>query len=774
MLADSSGADSVPSAGDLFTGQTDSFAVLDGVGDSPSAPDAADATSTTTPATDGATTDDSSDGETTAADGSAGTDSDSDSDSVADAISAADALQDTAADASADAAPDTIADAIADTLADMASEATADAAPGDADASDSATPPAADADVADDAGLPVPPTAVNWTGGFANQAPELDFLLALPTGSPKPIGPGEWAPLSFGLLDDLNGDGAADLVVANQAGALAVAHGPLTAATKLQVVAVAGKTAIYSLAVLHRHGQSPLLLTGSAPMGAWQAQGQKWAQVGAATALNLPGMGRRYGISTVDLDSDGLLDVLISDFSCEKFGGHQFLLDRGDGVFAASPEFDFEGVGAQFAAAAGDWDGDGDLDVVWMHDGCGNPKTTQGFFRQLPRGPDGWPAYQRQQPHSLFAFPAAPTPYASPMGGATIDVFNSGKAGLALANTGLAMPLEAAKALLLGVDEADIFNVQNNLLLGQPDGSLIDVAGAMGLKVLPGPKDGFDMQAWAILPLDVDGDGWQDLLIAHAAQALNNTFSVPGPTRPVLLRNQGQGKLVEISQAVGLPAPITAPVLTTGDIDGDGDTDALLGQAGGPLLPLINQTSSNGKRLRLRLRGHTSNPAAVGARVTALTAVGTVSRWVGLDAPFATHADPQVELGIGATSGAKVTIEWPSGYVQELGVLAAGTVAVVDEPPLLQLSARRVTQGSEIEVVVTPRDPAGGLLAVPVTATLVQNSPVFSWKKPLSCGPNGCTGVLVAQAVASPATAFLQVNWPGTALKVWPRLTALP
>ncbi len=695
---------------------------------------------------------------------------------TADAAASGDAAQ---PDGAVDTAPE--ADTNADTNADADGAAAADAAPSDAAYAETASVDAAaepdsdaSADAADATPLPTPATAVVWTGGFVNQAPELSFLLSLPLGPTKPLAAGQWEPLTLGLLDDLNGDGAADLVVANQAGALAVAHGPLSATTKLQVVAAAGKTAIHSLAVLHRHGQPPLVLTGSAPIGAWQAQGQAWVQVGAATALNLPGKGLRHGLSMVDLDSDGLLDVLVSDFSCEKPGGHTVLVDRGDGVFTASPAFDFEGVGAQWASVAGDWDGDGDLDLAWLHDGCGNPKTTQGFFRQLPRGPDGWPVYQRQQPHSLFAFPQAPVPYASPMGGATLDVFNTAKPGLALANTGMQMPLETAKAFLLGVDEADIYNVQNNLLLGQPDGTLLDVAGPAGLKALAATPGGLDMQAWAILPLDVDGDGWQDLLVAHASEPLGSSFGIPGPTRPVLLRNQGFGKFLEISQMVGLPSPITAPVLTTGDLDGDGDTDALLGQTGGPLVPLINQTSSNGKRLRLRLRGHTSNPAAIGARVTAQTAVGPVSRWVGLDAPYATHADPQVELGIGAAAGAPVTIVWPSGYVQQLGVVPAGTVAVIDEPALLELSGRRVTQGKEIEVVLTPRDPTGGLMAVQATATLVQNSPAFLWKVPLTCGAGGCKGVLVANAVFSPATAFLKVSWPGTELKVWPRLTAVP
>jgi hypothetical protein len=617
---------------------------------------------------------------------------------------------------------------------------------------------------------------VVWQGTFADAAPNLGFSLQLPPGVPKKPDQGLWAPLSLALIDDVNGDGLDDLFLATQGGSLAVAYGPVGPQTALQQLPGSGNgdPRIHSLAVLRRANQAPVLLTGGSPMAAWQLQGQGWVNIAMALGISKAATGLRYGITPVDLDSDGLLDLLVSDVLCAAPPAHLAWLDRGDGVFVPADPLDFPGYGAQWGAIAGDWDADGDLDVVWMHDGCGNPKTTQGFFRQMPRGADGWPVFERQQPHSLFAFPQAPVPYASPMGAAAVDIFNNGQAGLAIANSGLTMPLATAKAMLLGVDEADIFNVQNLLLVPKGDGSLVDVGAAAGLKGLVDPLKKLDMQAWAMVPLDFDADGLQDLGVATAAEPLGTTKASPGPSRPVLLQNQGLGKLTEVSAAVGLPAPLTAPLLAAGDIDGDGDTDLAFGRLGQPILLLANQVQTTGQRVRLRLRGQTSNPAAIGAQLTAQLASGPVSRWVGLDAPFATHMSHAVELGLGAVQAAAITIAWPSGYVQQLPQVAAGAQLVIDEPPLLHLSARRVAVGGSIEVTVTPRDPLGAALAVTAQAQVVQISPAFTWKAPLTCLAGVCKGTLVALDVAMPTTAFLQVSWPGTQLKVWPRLTALP
>ena len=123
---------------------------------------------------------------------------------------------------------------------------------------------------------------------------------------------------------------------------------------------------------------------------------------------------------------------------------------------------------------------------------------------------------------------------------------------------------------------------------------------------------------------------------------------------------------------------------------------------------------------------------------------------------------------------AAITVVWPSGYVQQLPPVASGAQLVVDEPPLLLLSARRIAVGGSIEVTVTPRDPLGASLAVAAQAQIAQLSPAFAWKAPLTCLAGVCKGTLIALDVTVPTTAFLQVSWPGTQLRVWPKLTALP
>ena len=286
-----------------------------------------------------------------------------DSDSGADEVQATDAAAQDAGEL-----PSELSDAAA--VDTGAAQDTAVTAPVDAD-----SPSAADSA---DAWTPTDAAPVVWQGTFADAAPNLGFSLLLPPGMPKKPDQRLWSPLSLALIDDVNGDGLDDLVLATQGGSLAVAYGPVGPQTALQQLPGSGNSdpRIHSLAVLRRPNQTPVLLTGGSPMAAWQLQGQGWVNTAVTLGIAKAATGLRYGITPVDLDSDGLLDLLISDVLCAAPPGHLAWLDRGDGVFVPADPLAFPGSGAQWGAIAGDWDADGDLDVVWMHDGCGNPKTT--------------------------------------------------------------------------------------------------------------------------------------------------------------------------------------------------------------------------------------------------------------------------------------------------------------------------------------------------------------------------------------------------------------
>ncbi|MEB2285468.1 MAG: hypothetical protein B6D46_01370 [Polyangiaceae bacterium UTPRO1] len=98
---------------------------------------------------------------------------------------------------------------------------------------------------------------------------------------------------------------------------------------------------------------------------------------------------------------------------------------------------------------------------------------------------------------------------------------------------------------------------QNRLYRNEGDGHFRDVAASAGVA---DPNGRSRAVAW----LDVDNDGWLDLLVANYAS----------PSR--LFRNLGNGTFADVSEAYGIAA-LPATRVTWADFDGDGWPDVLLG-----------------------------------------------------------------------------------------------------------------------------------------------------------------------------------------------------
>jgi hypothetical protein len=103
---------------------------------------------------------------------------------------------------------------------------------------------------------------------------------------------------------------------------------------------------------------------------------------------------------------------------------------------------------------------------------------------------------------------------------------------------------------------------QNHLYLNLGNGKFRDVAPEMGVADVNKPGMGVSMGAiWG----DYDNDGYEDLLI----------YKWGGP--PILFRNEGGKKFVDVSAQAGLPREIVnANSATWVDFDGDGKLDLLI------------------------------------------------------------------------------------------------------------------------------------------------------------------------------------------------------
>jgi hypothetical protein len=85
------------------------------------------------------------------------------------------------------------------------------------------------------------------------------------------------------------------------------------------------------------------------------------------------------------------------------------------------------------------------------------------------------------------------------------------------------------------------------------------------------------------------------------------------------------------------------------DIDGDGDLDVVLTQAGGPALLLRNDQQLNHNWLRLVLQGSTANRDAVGAWIRVRTGERTLWRQVMPTRGYLSQSELPVTIGLGPT-----------------------------------------------------------------------------------------------------------------------------
>ena len=189
---------------------------------------------------------------------------------------------------------------------------------------------------------------------------------------------------------------------------------------------------------------------------------------------------------------------------------------------------------------------------------------------------------------------------------------------------------------------------------------------------------------------DYDNDGLIDLYVV----ALKNATT---PNK--LFKNNGNGTFSDVSVATGTTAKVAGNGADASfiDYDEDGDLDLFVtngeGNGSGPFLLLANSGTTN-KWLKLKLKGVSSNPEAVGARVRMNTA--TVSRYAvqsGQSHWMGQNTVP-VHLGLGNESAVtSVVLSWPNGLQQTVENIAANQTVTVEEGVAIHAGAAPVMVG---------------------------------------------------------------------------------
>ncbi|MGH7320487.1 MAG: FG-GAP-like repeat-containing protein, partial [Candidatus Rokuibacteriota bacterium] len=168
---------------------------------------------------------------------------------------------------------------------------------------------------------------------------------------------------------------------------------------------------------------------------------------------------------------------------------------------------------------------------------------------------------------------------------------------------------------------------RNTLQLNRGDGTFAEIARLAGV--------GASGWSWSTLFLDVDLDGWEDILIGtgHRWDVMDGDtqyrlrnrlqeidwrrmlFEYPPLELPnVAFRNRGDLAFEDASRAwrFDVGADISHG-MALGDLDGDGDLDVVINRLDKPAAVLRNDATA--PRIAVRLRGEPPNTAGIGSRV---------------------------------------------------------------------------------------------------------------------------------------------------------------
>lgn len=460
----------------------------------------------------------------------------------------------------------------------------------------------------------------------------------------------------------------------------------------------------------------------------------RFTDVSERAGLVATGYGQ--GVATGDYDNDGFMDLYVTGIF-----QNQLLSNNGDGTFSdVTAEAGVNDARWSVPATFFDFDEDGWLDLYvgnyndWSHennknclrvtgaeDYCG-PRAYDPLTDRLFRNDrDGTFTDITQRSGLLAAFGPA-------LGVIAADFSGDGRLDLYVANDqhennlwiqktersftdealvrGAAVNGQGFSEASMGVAAED-FDGDGDLdlflthLLGETntyyrnDGSGMFADASIVSRLGPSSKSA---TGFGVLPIDYDNDGWLDILTVNGEVRVIEELARQGDSFPLhqpnqLFHNEGGGRFREVTQDAG-PAFQLSEVsrgIALGDLDNDGDSDAVIANNGGPARILINERGSASVWLGLRLLGADGKRDALGARVE-LHRDGrpTLARRVHTDGSYASGNDPRVLFGLGdSREYERIRVTWPNGRVEEwtklptdtYSTLRQGTGKAIPTPP---------------------------------------------------------------------------------------------
>ena len=226
----------------------------------------------------------------------------------------------------------------------------------------------------------------------------------------------------------------------------------------------------------------------------------------------------------------------------------------------------------------------------------------------------------------------------------------------------------------------DLSNERYRLFRHNGDGSFRDATNASGVG---GATLAFS--GWSTRFVDYDNDGWKDIFVAqgHVMDTIEKTSPNLRYLQPPLLLRNESGRFVRVLAGEVFRQDRAGRGAAFGDLDNDGDVDAVVSNVGQQAIVLRNDGGNRRHWLGIRVAGRKSNRGGIGARVKVVSASGltqyaTVTTAVG----YLSASDRRLIVGLGNDATATlVEIRWPSGAVQSLRACQGGPVPGRDRAP---------------------------------------------------------------------------------------------
>jgi enediyne biosynthesis protein E4 len=205
-----------------------------------------------------------------------------------------------------------------------------------------------------------------------------------------------------------------------------------------------------------------------------------------------------------------------------------------------------------------------------------------------------------------------------------------------------------------------------------------DVSREAGLKAR-------QLLGWGIAFLDVDNDGWPDLVEANGhvypeveGKQLGDTYLQD----TLLYMNRRGSTFEDVSKTAGPAFERGRPArgLATGDLDGDGQPEIVIVNMNSTPSVLRNAAKPANHSLDLELVGTKSNRSAIGAVATLTLAGRKLSAPVLGGSSFYSQNAKALHFGLGsATRAEKLEVRWPTGITQTWANLEADRKIIATE-----------------------------------------------------------------------------------------------